>query len=119
VVVPPELIAKVVKETLTATENLAVAKIEGVAKLAGLTADEIEPQLKQAKLGDTRKDIVADLTPYALKEWGLDAELSPTVAICCLLGPWSLSAVTAYLALASLAKEKMEREKKEKERKAA
>lgn len=119
VVVPPELLAKVVKETLTLTENFAGAKIREAGQAAGLTLPEIQPQLDQAQLGETRKGIVADLTPYALKEWGLEPEMSPTVAICFLLAPWSFGAYTAFLSLARLAKEKAERERKEKERREA
>jgi len=111
VTLPPDLVTKVVFETLTLGENFAGNKVEAVAVLAGLTTTEIEPQLKQVLLGKERKQLVADLTPFAMKEWGMDPEMSPTAAIGLLLGPWAFGAVTAYLTLAKLAEQKLTMEK--------
>lgn len=118
VTIPPDLLAKVVCESLTFGENAIARALEGQGKLAGLTAEEIAPQLKRAELGEQRKQLVAELAPYAAEELGLDAEVSPCLAICLLVGPWALSATAAYFTLAGLAKEKALRERlKEKEEK--
>jgi hypothetical protein len=110
VVIPSELLSKVVKETLSLTENLGHSLIESMGKRAGLTDEDISPQLKQAELGESRKQIVADLTPYMLAEWGVDAQMSPTVAVALILTPWGFGSVTAYLTLARIAEEKEKRE---------
>lgn len=112
VVVPAELLAEVVQEALTTTEEFVGCQMEDVGKKAGLTIQEIEPQLKQGKMGEKRKALLGKLTPLALKEHGLDAEVSPTVAIGVIFVPWALSAGTAYMTLARLAREKAERDRK-------
>lgn len=113
-VLPPDLLAKVVLEALDCAEKVIANALEGQARRAGLTDAEIDPQIAQATLGESRKKLVAELTPLALQEWGLDAQLSPTVAICVLLGPWAFGAGTAYMTLAKLAKEKAALDKKAK-----
>jgi hypothetical protein len=111
VAIPPDLLAKVICESLTFGENAIARALEGQGKLAGLTTEEIAPQLQRCELGDKRKQLVADLAPYAAEELGLDAEVSPCLAICLLLGPWGLSATAAYFTLAGLAKERATRER--------
>jgi|SRR6185369_5637307 len=108
--IPPDLLTKVIQESLTLGESGIAHALEGQGKLAGLTVEEIAPQLKRAELGERRKQLVAELAPYAAQEWGLDSEVSPTVAIGLLLVPWSLGAFMAYVTLAGLAKEKAEAE---------
>jgi hypothetical protein len=111
VAIPPELLSKVICESLTLGENGIAYALEGQGKLAGLTSEEIAPQLQRARLGESRKQLVADLAPYIAQEWGLDVEVSPTVAVCLILLPWAGGATMAYLTLAGLAKEKAAREK--------
>jgi hypothetical protein len=111
VVVPPDLLAKVIREGLDFGERFAATKLGTVAQAAGLTPDDVAPQLAQAQLGETRKGLVAELTPLALQEWGVDAEMSPTCALLLLLGPWAFGAWSAYGELARLAQEKAERDK--------
>ena len=110
VVIPPDLLSQVIQEGLTFGESFAQSRIEGVAKLAGLSQGEINPQLRQAEIGSSRKELVAKLMPMALQEWGLDAEMSPTAAIGVLLVPWGFGALTAYLTLAKLAEDRQKRE---------
>jgi len=111
IVIPPDLLAEVVQESLTLAEVFASTKIEGVALRAGLEQNEIMPQLRQAAIGDRRKELVGKLAPMAIEEWGLDPELSPTAAIAVLLGPWAFAAISAYWTLAKLGAEKAAREK--------
>lgn len=110
------MLARVVKESLTLAENGLSNALEGQGRAAGLSDAELSPQLKQAALGEDRKTLVADLAPYVLQEWGLDAEVSPTLAVLLVLLPWGFGSATAYFTLARLAKEKArrdtEREKK-------
>lgn len=105
-----------VKEVLDGAETLTVNSIEGKARLCGLTEDEIDPQIAKGRIGEKRKDLVAKLTPHAIKEWGLDPNLSPTVAIGLVMLPWSFGAGTAFLTLSSLAKQKAARDAKAKEK---
>lgn len=109
--IPPDLLTQLVGQTLCLGEDLATYKIQAMAARAGLTPGEIAPQLARAQLGDQRKQLVADLTPYALQEWGLDPQISPTAAIGLILAPWTFGAVSAYWTLAGLAAEKLSREK--------
>lgn len=111
VVIPPDLLSEVIRESLTLAETFASTKIESMAHRAGLTQSDITPQLRQAALGDRRKDLVGKLAPLALEEWGLDPELSPTAAIGVLLVPWAFGATSAYWTLAKLAAEKAAKEK--------
>jgi len=111
VIIPPDLFAQVVQESLTLAETFASTKLEAVAHKAGLTQGDITPQLRQAALGDRRKEIIGKLAPMALEEWGLDPELSPTAAIGVLLVPWAFGATSAYWTLAKLAAEKAARER--------
>jgi len=106
VTIPPDLLSKVIRESLTLGEQGIAYALEGQGKLAGLSAEEIAPQLNRAQLGDTRKQLVADLAPYVAQEWGLDVEVSPTVAVGLVLLPWGLGAFMAYLTLTKLAKER-------------
>lgn len=103
VVVPPDLLSKVVSELLGTGEAYAQNKIAGVAVQSGLTMGEVAPQLKQAAMGEKRKETIGQLTPLMLEEWGINPKMSPTVAVCALLGPWALAAGSAYLTLADLA----------------
>lgn len=111
---PPDLLAKVVSEGLGAAEAFAAGKIESAARMAGLTADEIAPQLDQARIGDKRKQLVGELTPLALQEWGVDPKMSPSGAIMLILGPWAVGAFTSYKTLAALAEEKAKRQEEKK-----
>jgi len=106
VVVPQDLLARVVKESLTLAENLARNAIENKARAAGLSEAEIEPQLRQAALGEQQKTLVADLAPFVLEEWGIDARVSPTLAVVLVLTPWAFGSWTAYATLAKLAKQR-------------
>lgn len=81
------------------------------ANAAGLTQSEIEPQLDGAKLGEPSKEMVTELAPLIAQEWGLDPQVSPTLAAGLILAPWLWQSGSAYMALADLAKEKAEREK--------
>ncbi len=119
VAIPADLLSRVVKEALTLTENTISNAIEGKAKGAGLTAEEIAPQMKQARLGEDRKQLLAELAPYIAQEHGLDPELSPTLAASLILGPWAFGAYTSFATLATLAKERAEREKESKPAKPA
>ena len=107
VVIPPDLLSQIVSETLGLGENFAAYKLEAIASKAALTSDEIRPQLDRTRIGDKRKEIIGELTPLALQEWGLDPKLSPTAAIGLMLGPWVLASVSAYFTLASLAAERL------------
>ena len=107
VTVPADLLARVVKQALTVAENVLSNKISAKAIAAGLTDAEIEPQLEQCRLIEAQKDMVADLAPYVLEEWGVDAQVSPTVAVCLVLGPWLYGAVSAYSTLGELAKDRL------------
>ena len=111
VTIPPDLFGKVISEALTLGENFAAYKIGSVGKLAGLTAAEMEPHLTQTRLGESRKQLIGELSPLVLQEWGLDPRLSPSVAVGFLLGPVALAAVSAYFTLAKLATEKQAMEK--------
>jgi hypothetical protein len=113
VALPPDMVTRLVQETLTLGENFAAYKLQAISGKAGLTPGEIQPQLERALLGDQRKAFVAELTPYALQEWGVDPQISPTAAIGLVLGPWLFASVSAYWTLASLAAEKLSREKRE------
>jgi hypothetical protein len=109
--IPEDVLSSLVVETLGAGEEFASLKLLQIAGKAGLTPGEIGPQLERARLGDRRKGIIADLVPYALQEWGLDPQISPTAAIGLVLGPWAFASVSAYFTLAGLAAEKMARDK--------
>ena len=109
--IPPDLLSKIVGETLNVAEQFASLKLCQIAQRAGLQQKDITPQLAQAAIGERRKQIVADLTPLALQEWGLDPQISPTAAILLILGPWMFSATSAWLSLASLAAERLALEK--------
>jgi hypothetical protein len=113
IVVPADLLSRVIREGINGGEGFAANKIETVAKKAGLSREEIAPQLAQVALGEDRKQLVADLVPLAIKEWGLDPEMSPTAALLLLLGPWAFGAMTAYAELARLAAEKATRDQVE------
>jgi hypothetical protein len=108
---PPDLVAKVVQEGLNFAESFAANKIQGAALAAGLTPADIGPQLAQTRLGDRRKALIAELTPLALQEWGVDPKLSPSLALALLLAPWAFGAFSAYSELAKLAVEKAKRDK--------
>lgn len=105
--IPPDLLSKIVGETLSLGETYAAYKLEAIADKAGLTCAEIQPQLERTQMGEQRKAIIADLTPLALQEWGLDPRLSPTAAIGLMLGPWLAASVGAYFTLATLAAERL------------
>jgi len=111
VTIPPDLLSKVIAESLTLAETGIGAALEGQGKLAGLSTEEIAPQLKRAQLGDGRKQVLADLAPYVAMEWGVDVEVSPTIAALLIVVPWAGGAAMAYFTLAGLAKEKAAREK--------
>src|SRR6266850_809133 len=111
IVIPPDLLSEVVRETLNLAEVFASTRIEAAALKAGLTQGDISPQLRQAALGDRRKELIGKLTPLALEEWGMDPELSPTAAIGVMLLPWAFAATSAYYTLAKLAAEKVAMEK--------
>lgn len=106
------MVRRIVREGLTVGEKTFHNLIEGKGKAAGLSTAEIEPQLKQAALGESQKNLVGELMPYALKEWGMNPEVSPTAAIAIILGPWATASSSALMTLTKLAKEKAEREKK-------
>lgn len=108
---PPDMLIRVVKESLSLVENALANAIEGKARAAGLSAGEIAPQVQQARLGEARKQMVADLSPLVAEELGLDPQLSPSLAVCLVLAPWAFGSATAYLTLATLAKERALREK--------
>jgi hypothetical protein len=112
VAIPPDLVTQLIGETLSLGENYATFKIQAVAQAAGLSRGEINPQLQRAMIGEKRKQIVADLTPLALQEWGLDPQISPTAAIGLMLGPWLFASCSAYFTLAALAAEKWAVEKR-------
>lgn len=111
VVIPADLLSKVIGEGLHFVESYAQGKIRTVAQAAGLTDAEIAPQLAQAELGERRKGMVAELVPMAMQEHGMETSMSPTTAILLLMAPWGFGASSAYLELAKLAAEKAERDK--------
>lgn len=73
---------------------------------AGLTPDDIEPQLTQAEIGPENGEILAELAPLIMEEWGLDPQVSPTACAALILLPWAVSSAAAYIAIADLAKER-------------
>jgi hypothetical protein len=102
--IPPDLFAAVIQETLTGAEAYAQSKIEIVALQAGLTQADIVPQLRQAHLSPAKKELIGRLTPAAAQELGLNIQnLSPCAIIGLLLAPTVFSASSAYLTLAKLA----------------
>ena len=110
VVVPPHLLSSVVQKALKLTELGLQRAIEGKAILAGLTPADIDPQLQRATLPDESRELVAELTPLALQEWGMDVNVSPSVCIGLILLPWLTGSGMAYWTLASLAKERARRQ---------
>lgn len=105
--IPPELFAAVVQETLTGAETFAQLKIQTVALKAGLTQADIITQLRQAQLSPAKKELIGRLTPLAAQELGLNIQnLSPCAIIGALLLPTTLAATSAYLTLAKLAIER-------------
>lgn len=107
---PSSLVKKIVREGLAISEKKLYNAIESKGKLAGLTIEEIEPQLRQAALSDAQKDLVGELAPHVLQEWGMSPELSPTVAVAVILAPWSFAGISAFRTLSKLAEEKAARE---------
>lgn len=108
---PPDLLSRVIAEGIGAVESFAASRITSAATAAGLTAEEIAPQLAQTQLGEKRKALIGELVPLAFQEWGVDPELSPTLAIGLMVVPWGFGAFSAYAQLSALAVEKAEREK--------
>lgn len=109
--IPPDVLGKIVSQTLGAAESWAGWKITAMAKKAGLTPADISPQLERAQIPDESKQVVAELAPLALQEWGLDPQISPSAAIGVILVPWAFASVSAYFTLASLAAERLAMEK--------
>jgi hypothetical protein len=112
VVIPEYLLARVVKEALTLTENAVSNAIEGKARAAGLTDEEIATQIGQAQLGEDRKQLVAELMPFVLEEYGVNSQLSPTLAVSLVLAPWAFGSYTAFTTLSALARERARQPKK-------
>ncbi|MDX1943762.1 MAG: hypothetical protein SFU86_00015 [Pirellulaceae bacterium] len=112
---PPDLLSKVVKDAIDFGEKFALNKIETAGKRAGLEERDIEPQLQQAQLGETRKETLANLAPYIAEEWGLDMNMSPTVAAVVLLAPWGVASVSAFKTLERLAEERARQSRKDNE----
>jgi hypothetical protein len=108
--IPEDLFRETVVEGLTAAENTVKAKITGAALAARLSTADIAPHLQQTEIGEKRKEFVARLAPLALKEWGIDPQLSPTTAIALVLAPWAYGALSAYKTLANLALERAKRD---------
>jgi len=108
-VLPTDLLVRCVKEALNVAESYLANSIEGKARAAGLTGEDIKPQIQQAQLGEQRKQLVADLSPLVAEEFGLDPQVSPSLAVGLILAPWAFGAGTAYMTLAALAKERAAR----------
>lgn len=109
--IPKDVLSKIVSQTLGAAESWAGWKITAMAKKAGLTTADISPQLERAQIPDESKQLVAELAPLALQEWGLDPQISPSAAIGVILVPWAFASVSAYFTLAGLAAERLAMEK--------
>jgi len=110
--IPPGLLARVTKQALSTAENFALLKLATVAAKAGLDKEDIEPQIKQAALGEENKAILADLAPHICDEWGIDPELSPSVMAGIILVPYVGSFGMALFTLSKLATEKALKDKK-------
>ena len=104
--IPPDMLAEIVQEGLVFAETYAQSKIEAVAIKAGLEKAHIIPQLQQAQISPKRKELLGKLAPLVLEEWGIDPQMSPTLAAGVLLGPPMFAAASAYWTLAKLAIER-------------
>ncbi|MGZ5508197.1 MAG: hypothetical protein ACXWKH_17635, partial [Limisphaerales bacterium] len=110
--VPPGLLARVTKQAVGTAEKFALLQLATTAAKAGLGKDEIEPQIKQAQLGEENKEILAELAPHICEEWGIDPELSPSVMAGVILVPYLGSFGMAMWTLTKLATEKALKDKK-------
>lgn len=110
VVVPPDVLAGIVRSSLEAVSGSVVDLIRKAGAGAGLTADELRPQLERAQIGDRRIDVLVSLAPDICREWGLDPSLSPSTAAGLILAPWGFGAYTAFTTLAKIAKDREARE---------
>jgi hypothetical protein len=107
IVLPPHLLAECVQEALTIVEGVTQTKVEAVAVRAGLTPAEVQPYLREAIIGDKRKALLGKLTPLIFREWGMDANVSPTAAAVTLLVPYMGAAALSYISLARLAAKRL------------
>lgn len=110
ITLPPDLFSRFVGCGLSTGEAFAQNELRIVAQKAGLTPEEIAPQLKQAEFDEKTRALIGELSPLAAEEFGLDtSDLKPSTAILVLIGLWAAGPVSAYRKLARLAEEKAAR----------
>lgn len=85
---PPALLGRIAKAGTALVEQLGSNLLKSRAIAAGISEDEARPVIDSTKLAPELKELVADLTPEALKEWGMDPSVSPTGCIFGIFGVW-------------------------------
>jgi len=85
---PPGLVGKVAKAVADMAEQWGINKVKGAAIKGGVPEDVAAPMVANAKLGETNKELIGELAPHAMAEWGADPAISPTAVIGGILGVW-------------------------------
>lgn len=50
--------------------------------------EEAAPLIRACAIPPEQKDLIAELLPLAMEEWGLDPSVSPTACLCGIAGTW-------------------------------
>jgi len=88
---PPDLVREFVDEGLGEAGEYLRARLESAAKRANIPDDEAEPLIRSASLGETKRRLIAKATPYALREHGIDPQVSPTACIGAVVLVWGIA----------------------------
>lgn len=111
---PADLQRSLVVVTLGTLENGVKTALATQALACGLESVDISAQLERATISPKSKEYMGDVFPLMLQEWGLNPNVSPTVAFAAVFVPWAMGATTAFMGLFKLAKEKAARDAREK-----
>ena len=96
---PPDLVSEFVDEGLCTLDEHFTGKLKATAARNGIPAAEAAPLIESARLGETKRHLVATALPHALREHGIDPNLSPTACIAAVFLVWGIAQLRTANAL--------------------
>jgi hypothetical protein len=82
------LLKKIAASGTLAAERWGLTQVQAAATAAEVKPEEAAPLIRACAIPGEQKDLIAELLPLAMEEWGLDPSVSPTACLCGIAGTW-------------------------------
>ena len=95
IVIPPELLESIGKELALTVDAYNVGETTASAAAHKIDPATAKPVIDSVRMSPTKVDMVGKLTPFALEEWGIAEQCSPSGFLLAIFGMSYMAGVRA------------------------